>query len=245
MQLSPIMAVAVFCAYFAKGICGFGNTLVFGSVMAFSADNINISPIDLIVSYPSDIIIAARKRKLIDWKVFAIMSACMLVGNLPGVFLLKTGDARVLKVVFGLVVAAIGLEAILHRSRGERKKPGLPVMLIVGLVSGVLCGLFGIGALMAACVSRLTDSADAFKGTHNAIFAVEGVMRITLYSLTGIITLTTVKTALCLMPVMLLALWVGGLVSKRTSEKHARLIINIMLAISGLYLCVANIVSFI
>jgi len=45
--------------------------------------------------------------------------------------------------------------------------------------------------------------------------------------------------------VMLLALWVGGLVSKRTSEKHARLIINIMLAISGLYLCVANIVSFI
>ena len=57
----------------------------------------------------------------------------------------------------------------------------------------MLCGLFGVGALLAAYVSRVTDDMDAFKGNISAVFIVDGTFRIVLYSALGLLTLDTVK----------------------------------------------------
>lgn len=44
MDVSPLMIVAVICAYIVKGMCGFANTIVFTSILSFQNDNINITP---------------------------------------------------------------------------------------------------------------------------------------------------------------------------------------------------------
>ena len=54
MYLWIIAAVA---AYFIKGLCGFANTLVFTSILIFGASNANISPIDLLLGYPTNLIL--------------------------------------------------------------------------------------------------------------------------------------------------------------------------------------------
>ena len=40
--------LAVTAAYMVKGMCGFANTLVFGTLAGFFTDNVNISPVDLL-----------------------------------------------------------------------------------------------------------------------------------------------------------------------------------------------------
>ena len=41
-MLYAVMIPAVICAYLVKGMCGFANTLVFSTMMSFTANNVQI-----------------------------------------------------------------------------------------------------------------------------------------------------------------------------------------------------------
>ena len=56
------MICAALCAYFIKGLCGFANTLVFTTILSFGYDNVNISPVELILGYPTRKIDAVLAR---------------------------------------------------------------------------------------------------------------------------------------------------------------------------------------
>ncbi len=99
MYLWIIAAVA---AYFIKGLCGFANTLVFTSILSFGASNANISPIDLLLGYPTNLILTWKNRKSLDPKVYLPLAALVLAGSIPGALLLKNVDARAIKQVFGV-----------------------------------------------------------------------------------------------------------------------------------------------
>ena len=77
--------LATFCAFYVKGLCGFANTLVFTSILSFGAANINISPVELVLGYPTNLIISFKERKAIDWKVVLSLSAMVIVGSIAGV----------------------------------------------------------------------------------------------------------------------------------------------------------------
>ena len=52
------LMIAALCAYFVKGLCGFANTLVFTTILGFTMDNINISPLEVLLGYPTNVILA-------------------------------------------------------------------------------------------------------------------------------------------------------------------------------------------
>ncbi len=51
-------------AFFVKGLCGFANTLVFTSILGFGSDNINISPVELVLGFPTNLILVWKERKI-------------------------------------------------------------------------------------------------------------------------------------------------------------------------------------
>ena len=53
-----IWILATLSAFFLKGLCGFANTMVFDSILGFAVNNVNISPIELILGFPTNIILA-------------------------------------------------------------------------------------------------------------------------------------------------------------------------------------------
>ena len=55
--------IATVVAYFIKGLCGFANTLVFTTILSFGTPNVNISPIDLLIGYPTNLILTWENRK--------------------------------------------------------------------------------------------------------------------------------------------------------------------------------------
>ena len=222
--------LAAVAAYFIKGLCGFANTLVFTSILSFGVANANISPIDLLLGYPTNLILTWKNRKRLVPKVYLPLAALVLAGSIPGAFLLKHVDARAVKVLFGVVVAA------LREYSKKRLRSSKIVLAIIGVTAGVLCGLFGVGALLAAYVSRVTEDGGSFKANISAVFIVDNTFRIVLYSALGLLTFDTLKTALLLLPFALAGLFLGMKCSSRMNESLVKKITSILLVLSGISL---------
>lgn len=232
--------LAAIAAYFIKGLCGFANTLVFTSILSFGASNANISPIDLLLGYPTNLILTWKNRKSLDPKVCLPLAALVLAGSIPGAFLLKNVDARAIKLVFGVVVAALGAEMFLREYSKKRMRSSRIVLAVIGVTAGVLCGLFGVGALLAAYVSRVTEDGGSFKANISAVFIVDNTFRIVLYSVLGLLTFDTLRTALLLMPFGFAGLFLGMKCSSRMNESLVRKITSVLLVLSGISLILKN-----
>lgn len=232
--------MATLCAFFIKGLCGFANTLVFTTILSFENNNINISPVEIVLGYPTNAIMAWKERKSIDWSICIPLSFLVVAGSIPGIFFLKNVDTTIIKIIFGFVIVAIGIEMLLRDFSLKKDKQSKVILAIIGVISGLLCGLYGIGALLGAYVSRVTDNSHSFKANICVVFLVENTFRIVLYILLGIITFEAFKQAIILMPVMLTGLGLGMLSSKVLDEKVIRKIVIIMLIVSGWTLIINN-----
>lgn len=233
-------AAAALCAFFIKGLCGFANTLVFTTILSFDHSNINISPIELILGYPTNVILAWKERKEIRWSICLPLAVLVLAGTIPGMLFLKNADTRLVKLVFGVVIILIGLEMLFREFRPGKAKESRLVLAIIGVLSGILCGLYGIGALLGAYVNRVTDSSHAFKGNICVVFLIENTFRIIMYTVLGIMTAGVVKQAVLLAPAMLLGLFLGMLSGRLLNEKLVKKLVIIMLILSGAALFIHN-----
>ena len=231
------MMFAAVCAYFVKGLCGFANTLVFSTILSFSTNNVNISPVELVLGLPSNIMISYKERKSVQWKVCLPLAGLVLLGDIPGILLLKNTNTQVIKGIFGFVIIAIGLEMLLREYMGKTKKSQV-LLITIGILSGILCGLYGIGALLAAYMGRVTDNSSSFKGNLCIVFLIDNLFRLVMYSVTGIITLATLKQSVILFPFMALGLFLGMKGSNFLDERKIKKLVIIMLILSGVSLIV-------
>ena len=232
--------IAATVSYFVKGLCGFANTLIFTSILSFGAANANISPIDLLLGCPANLILTWKNRKSLDPKVYLPLAALVLAGSIPGAFLLKNVDARAIKLVFGVVVTALGAEMLSREYSRKKVKSSRLVLVIIGVAAGVLCGLFGVGALLAAYVNRVTEDGSAFKANISAVFIADNIFRLILYSALGLLTMDTVRFALLLIPFALLGLAVGIKCSDHMDEKLVKKMTSVLLILSGISLILKN-----
>ncbi len=164
----------------------------------------------------------------------------VLAGSIPGAILLKNIDVRYLKVFFGIVVILIALEMLLRESKHAKSRDSKSFLWIIGVLSGILCGIFGIGAPLAAYVGRVTDTTDEFKANISVVFAVENTVRIVTYSLLGVFTFGALKLAIILLPFMLAGLFAGMESSKKLNEKIVKKLVIGLLIISGVILMAMN-----
>ncbi len=233
--------LAAFAAFFIKGLCGFANTLVFTSILSYGAVNVNISPVELILGYPANFILSWRNRKRLNPKIVLPLSVMVLAGSIPGAILLKNMDARWLKIVFGAAVILIGIEMLLGDLKNTQLKESKLLLGGIGILSGVLCGLFGVGALLAAYVGRVTTTSDEFKANISAVFFVENTARIIIYTALNVITWASVKDAVMLLPAVILGLFAGIKSADFLNEKTVKRLVIVLLILSGAVLIIRNI----
>jgi len=170
--------ISTLLAYFIKGITGFGNTLVMGSLFSFVVSNRLTTPVDLIFGIPTNTYIVWRERKNISLKVVIPLSLMLLAGIIPGTFLLKVGNDRILKSILGVVVVVMALEMWTRKPNKNESQKNNPIfMVLIGVISGVLAGLYGIGALLVAYISRTTDNKSEFRANICCVFLVDNIFR--------------------------------------------------------------------
>lgn len=232
--------IAAFTAFFVKGLCGFANTLIFTTILSFGAANASISPVDLLLGYPANLILTWENRRSLDTKVFLPLAILVLAGSIPGALMLRNVDARPIKLVFGVVVIALGMEILAREFSKKHGRTSKLVLAIIGVTAGMLCGLFGVGALLAAYVSRVTENDESFKANISAVFIVDNTFRVILYKILGLLTLDTVKTVIFLIPFALLGLFTGIKCCGHMNDKRVRKITTVLLILSGISLVLKN-----
>ena len=232
--------IATLGAFFIKGLCGFANTLVFTSILAFGTTNINISPVELVLGYPTNFVLAWKNRRKLDKRIFVPLSFLVILGSLPGAFLLKNISSGNIKIVFGILVTLLGTDMLMREYDILHFNESKLILGIIGVISGVFCGMFGVGALLAAYIGRVTDSGDEFKANISAVFIVENTFRVILYGVMGIITVNSVKQSLILIPFMIAGLWAGIKCSKIIDDRVVRILVIVLLIISGVVMIVNN-----
>lgn len=231
---------ATLVSFFVKGVCGFANSMVFTTIMSFSQNIIDISPIVLLTSYPSNIVLAWKNRKHIDWKLCLWLALLIILGNIPGMLLLKNTDASLLKSFFGVVVIALAAEMYLRERRPARETENQIVLTVIGILAGLLSGLYSVGALVGAYLSRVTRDSQSFKANACIVYFLSDNFRVVSLILLGIMTWDAVLLSLTLLPFILIGLYAGIAASKKLSEKAVKNIVLLMLVASGAALIVGG-----
>lgn len=232
--------IATLCAFFIKGLCGFANTLVFTAILSFGTANANISPVELVLGYPTNIILAWRERRSIQPAICVPLTLLVILGSIPGILLLKNTDTTAIKIFFGIVIIFIGGEMLLREHLPSAKRPSRPLLIFIGILSGLLCGLYGIGALLGAYLSRVTDNSSSFKANICVVFIAENTLRLILYTCWGIFRPEMLLQILLLFPFMLAGLALGILAGRHLNEKTIRQTVICLLILSGAALIITN-----
>lgn len=232
--------IATLLAFYVKGLCGFANTLVFTSILTFGTANINISPVELILGYPTNLIISIKERKAITPRIVIPLAIMVIIGSLGGALFLKNADTTLIKIIFGMLVILVGIEMLIRELSQKKAKNSKVLLTIIGILSGFLCGLYGVGALLGAYIGRTTDDLKSFKANICIVFIIENTFRIILYLFYRIITMESLKRALILSPFMLIGLVAGMLSAGKISERIVKRIVIILLIVSGIALILTN-----
>ncbi|MDR1630782.1 MAG: sulfite exporter TauE/SafE family protein [Oscillospiraceae bacterium] len=233
----------VFAAFFIKGMSGFADGLIYSSAMSFRHSNAELTPVALLLSTPANIVLAVKERKHLVLKQALPLTLFVLLGQIPGTLFLKAGNQYILKIIMGAVIILIGIEALLRgRKTGQTVKgaENKPLMVFVGVGTGVLCALYGIGIFLTAYVSRTAKNVHELRGNLGFVFAAESLLRIVFYSFAGLITQDVLWHAAGLVPAMLAGFWVGGRVSTHIKEETMRKIVYVLLILMGGSVFVTN-----
>ena len=233
--------LATLCAFFVKGLCGFANSLVFTTLMSFRSSIIDISPIILLLNFPTNLIMVWNGRRAVNPKICVPLCIMVLAGIIPGTFIFTNTDTRLLEGIFGIVVVLIALEMLLRKQkiRPAGRKPGWKLSLL-GVLSGFVCGFCNTGVLVGTYLTKVTDSTQAFKANACVVYFMTDCVKILMFIWLSVMNLDILWQTLTLFPIAMAGLWLGMKSSKIMNEAVARKVVLIMLVISGLALTINN-----
>ena len=232
--------LAAFCAFFVKGLCGFANTLVFDTILGFGVNNVNISPVELILGYPANITLVYKNRKQINKNIVIPLIIVVILGSIPGALVLRYVNANIVKMIFGVMVTLVGINMMYREYKPSSGKSHKVFDIVIGILAGAMCGMFGVGVLLAAFVSRVTKTSAEFKANLSLVFIAENTFRFITYIFLGVMTFDSLIKAICLVPVMVIGLWVGMKAGDIMDEKLIKKLVIIFLIISGVAMIVNN-----
>lgn len=204
-----LLFIAVIISYMVKGLTGFGNSLVMAPMFSMVVTPKTTTPVDLLFSLPANAYLVWKEKQGLDFKVVGPLALCVLIGNVPGILFLKTGNMTLLKVVLGIVVICIGLEMMFRDKIPGSDSVNPVVLTVLGILSGFLAGMFGIGAPMVAYVNRVAKGSQSFRANLCCVFLIENVFRLVAYGFTGILTKGIVVMALVLAPAVVIGMQLG------------------------------------
>jgi len=225
------------CAEAIYVLLGFGAGLVAVGLMAMIMPELrDVVVLLLLVNLPAEIYVVAASWRHISWRGVLLIMSGVATGIPLGSWLLSAGDLGLLLTLLGVVMAVAGGAFLLSPERPPRTLPAW-IAPPVGLVSGVLTGLFGTGGppLIFYYQLRGSDKA-AFRGNLMAIFLLMTAVRVPSYAAFGLITAPRIWSSLAVLPAVLVGAFIGDRVHLRIAEASFRRLVSIALVIIGVVL---------
>jgi uncharacterized membrane protein YfcA len=218
-------------------LLGFGAGLIaVGSLALLLPELHDAVVLLLLVNLPAELYVVHTSWRQIAWRGVILLFVGVGLGIPLGSWILRWGDPGFLLVILGAFLVAIGVTFFITPKTKRRSWPAW-ISPPVGLVSGVLTGLFGTGGPPLVLYYQLTGAdKSAFRANLMAIFLLMTFVRVPSYAALGLITVPRLFSAMALIPAVILGAFIGNRIHLGLEETTFRRLVSVALFLIGLLL---------
>ncbi|OWV08120.1 hypothetical protein B7993_00320 [Fibrobacter sp. UWH3] len=180
------------------------------------------------------IVVALRMRKFIVWKEVLPILAIFAVVSFFAVGAVANFDDKMLKHVLGVILIAISIY-FFFISEKIKLKPTIFVQAVLGIISGVMGGLFAMQGppaelyFLASCETKEKYIA------HSQVYFALGNLMMTFFRATnGFVTPAVGAAYVYGLASVILGAFIGGKVFKKIPHKVLKKIVYAYMAVSGI-----------
>ena len=229
--LVPAFGVAL--AGMLRGFSGFGFALAAVPLLSWSLPVNEVVPLVTVLQTVSCLPALGRQAGDADWRHVAQLIVCAPLGLLPGLWLLRWTDDRLL----GLAVGVVELVCIAVLSRGYslRRRPAMLWVASAGVASGFLQGLAGMaGPPVIVLQMAWHRSARATRATLTAFFLCISVLGVIGIAASGLLSRHVLLLAAIGLPLLFIGQTTGqqGFILLAGSPVYRRLTLLLLALIA-------------
>lgn len=222
-------------AFFVRGIVGFGSGLIAIPLLALMLPLPLVVPIVALLDYGAALLHGVHHRRKIRWPDLLPLLPFTLTGSLVALYLLHQLDTALLAKLLGGFVMGYALYTLVGKA--NRRPHSRLWAAPLGAIGGLISTLFGTGGPFYVIYLHLRGlDQGVFRATVSAIFMIDGGIRIIGYATTGLIDETALTLTLAGIPLMLLAMCLGGRTHTNLPPATFTRLISVLLLGSGLAL---------
>jgi uncharacterized membrane protein YfcA len=216
---------------------GFGAGLIaVGSLALLFPEVKDVVVLLLLLNLPAESSVVAGSWRTVSWRGVVSLCAGIVIGIPLGTAALKHGEPTFVLAGLGGFLLAVATAFLTLPYRGPVSWPVWSAPP-VGVVSGLLTGLFGTGGPPLIIYYHLGDFAkSAFRNNLMAIFLLMTAVRVPAYVAAGLVTRAHLWSGLATLPAVLLGIWIGHRVHVRLSDTTFRRLVSLLLGAIGVLL---------
>jgi len=239
----PNAAKLILCTFAGgtvTGLVGFGGVILTLPLLAVFFPLRAAVVVRMFPPIANMVYLSYSLRRDVAWRPTVVLSAFGIAGVALGVVVLRMAPGRWLLLGLGVLVLAVAVSNIVRPSRKRKVfRTRWPQTSSVGFFGGVLAGAYGVpGPLLALYAYHTEWSPRVAKAVCVVFFLVVAVARVPSYLLARMVTREILLWSLILTPVGLLGVHLGHLLAKKVDTQTFKRIVYIILALSGVMLCV-------
>lgn len=225
------MAAAVLVGAFLNALAGFGFALITVPLMATVVEPRQAVVLSAILGLLSNGGVAIRNRSNLQRPIAVRVLIGAAVGMPFGLILMLALSGDVLKIL----IASAVLGSVVALAAGWRiKNPTPSGDYATGLLSGLFNTSTGIGGppIVLLLQARGLPRAE-FRATASAVFAISGVVALTLFGIGGQFNTELFKLAAVAIPALPAGWVLGELVHRRFDEERFRVLVLVMMCVTA------------
>lgn len=240
-MVSHSLTIAVlsilFLSTFTRSALGFGDALIAMPLLALVVSMRVATPLVAFAASTIAITILLGGWRHVNAKAAWRLIVSSLAGIPVGLYFLKTAPEPLIKAALGALLIAFGLYNLVA--------PKIPTLrsekpaYLFGLIAGILGGAYNMNGPPAVVYATLREwSPDSFRLTLQAYFLPTGGLILISHGLAGLWTPTVLRLYAYALPVILLAIFLGGRASEFVSVGQFNRVVYACLVVMGALLFV-------
>jgi uncharacterized protein len=232
-----LVGLIVFAGAFVQATIGLGLGLLGAPLIALLEPQL-VPTLLLLLSVPISTAVLVVERHHIDWRVIAWALPARVPGTLLGVWLVTAIAGRWL----GVAVAVMVLVAVALAVHTVEVRQTPATLVGAGFVAGTAGTAVAIGGPPMAIVLAHRPPREV-RGTLSLFFVVGSVLSVAWFAVVGELPRSSVALALAYLPLLVIAVPLGGLANHRLPRERFRRVVLALCALSASVLLVRSLVG--
>lgn len=233
-EILLLLGIAIFIGFFVQTVVGFAGSLVALPILLLGLKLPDAIAFISIFYLFSSTFLVYKEWKNIDKNVISKLTLASVIGVVLGIGVLTFGKPAVLQKSLGVFILLYVGYVVIGKTQFNL---GNKTSIFFGVLGGFFSGVFSTGGpLYVIAVKNTVEEVKIFRATMIGVLALVTAVRIPSLAIGGVLNAGHVKMSLIILPVFLLAQFLGGRLFLKINEELFKKVLLVLLCLSGVAL---------